>query len=332
MNVVVVQGARQDSYDGWGDGHTIEQVLVALGGAGIEASTRTVGGASDLAGLPFDVHLAFPTARRYYDDEGQQRSLIALLREHDIRLVGSSSKGHAAAENKVHMKRALAAHAVPTPAWVLVDGTSPPATDGLRFPVVVKPEVGAMSLGVQRVDEVSALAAALKDVQAPFGPCGVLVEEWVREREFSVAVIGNGTDRRAFALEVVLPARYSFFSSEVKAQMPTVAPPLPVTDDGAAKRLGDIAIAACGAMEVRDWARVDILEDAAGDLYVIDINTMPGMRQEGDLMGGFPLCMNFGRSMTHGETILAIVGVALIRHGLELPEQVQAVITKLRGA
>lgn len=60
----------------------------------------------------------------------------------------------------------------------------PAAASELRFPVVVKPDVGGSGAGIQRFDEPDALAATVAGGELDLGPGGsALVQEWVPRRD-----------------------------------------------------------------------------------------------------------------------------------------------------
>ena len=131
-------------------------------------------------------------------------------------------------------------------------------------------------------------------------------------------------------MEVVLPDVEGFLSADVKLHM-LAQTPAPVTDDHTRRRLGDLAIATCVALRIEDIARVDILEDESGEMYVIDVNTLPGLRRAAPHISYFPFCLHYGRRLDYMESILALVGVSLQRHEIAMPPAIRAVCQKLRG-
>ncbi|MGH3938916.1 MAG: D-alanine--D-alanine ligase family protein [Pseudonocardiaceae bacterium] len=327
--MLIVRGARIDPLDGWGGEEAITEVIEALATADVHATIATVSSPRDFAELRIPRLVALPNSRRFRDDLGRTHCLQELLRRRGIPFVGSGPAGHAA-RSKLHMKNILTENNLPTPHWKIVhDGDIEDAGTGMRFPVVVKPESGSESVGVTRVADPSVLSAELKTMAAR-GSLPVIVEEWVHHIEFTVAVIGNGPERQGFPMEVALPPGEGFLSADVKLHM-LAQTPVPVTDEHTRHRLADLAIATCVSLQIEDMARVDILGDESGELYVIDVNTLPGLRRAVQHISYFPFCLRYGRGLDYPETILAMVGVALRRYRITMPPAIHAVCQKLLG-
>lgn len=329
VDVLVVRGARIDPLDGWGGEEVIADVIEALATAGVRATTTYVSSARDVTELRAPRLIALPNSRRFRDDLGRTHCLQELLRQRGIPFLGSGPEGHAA-RSKLHMKNVLVDNELPTPRWTLVrDGDSEDIGTGMKFPVVVKPESGSESVGVIRVNERSALGAELR-AMSERGSLPALVEEWVYHREFTVAVIGNGPERQGFPMEVIMPEGEGFLSADVKLHM-LAQTPAPVTDDHTRRCLEELAIATCVALRIEDMARVDILEDESGGMYVIDVNTLPGLRHAVKHISYFPFCLRYGRGFNYTESILALVGVSLQRYGITMPRAIRAVYQQLLG-
>jgi D-Ala-D-Ala ligase-like protein len=213
VDVLIVRGARVDPIDGWGGEDVADQVLGVLRDAGLGGAIASVCTPRDVAELTTRRLVTLPSSRSFVDERGKRHSLQRLLSRRGLPFVGSTAEGHAA-RRKSHMKRVLAEHGLPTPRWTLVDDLER-IDVGLRFPLVVKPEGASESVGVSRVDDAQELDATLRAL-ALDGSLPALVEEWALQREFTVAVVGNGSERRGFPMEVMLPQGEQFLSADVK--------------------------------------------------------------------------------------------------------------------
>ncbi|QFZ19952.1 D-alanine--D-alanine ligase family protein [Saccharothrix syringae] len=321
LRVVVLRPAVFDPLNSWGNEECVGAVVDALTRSGVPAECRTV---EDLREL--DAHrgrpglLAFPNARRLDGSE----SLIEALARRRIPFVGSSGPGMAV-EDKSYLKRRLAAAGIPTPHGTVFDGDRAveASTDGLRFPLVVKPVRGAESVGVAKHEDVASLRTALGR------PGRFLIEEWHRHREFTVAVVGNGSALVAAPAEIVLPAGKDILDSDTKAHRITST--LVRADSRSATGAAGVALRAFDVLGLRDWARIDVVVDDDGTPYVIDVNTMPGLRREIGHPSYFPRCLAFSRGLDYDESVRALIAASALRHGLEVTPVLRAAHSKAMG-
>jgi cysteine desulfurase / selenocysteine lyase len=318
--IVVVPGTSD--LENWGDADVVGDVRDVLEDAGVRCSEVIVDSPADVDALAAPNVLAFPNARRLRDEAGAG-SIPELLAARGIALIGADARGHAA-RSKIHMKQVLERHGLPTPRWALL-ACDTLATDvaKLRFPLIVKPDAGSESVGVVRVDDRDALERlAVCDDEPP------LVEEWIRAHEFTVAVIGNGPERRGFPLEVVVPDNALFLTADVK-QRSLLGTTQPVSDPTLTAQLEELAIAVAAALGIADWCRVDVLQDADGFLHTIDVNTLPGLRRQHQRVSYYPLCLQYACGADFAATLLALIAVSLRRHTMPLPHAVRAAHEKL---
>jgi D-alanine-D-alanine ligase len=142
------------------------------------------------------------------------------------------------------------------------------------------------------------------------------VEEWCRYREFTVGVLGNGPGRIAAPLEIVLPGADAMLDAKAKAAGIREAIRVARFDPKAlaATRL---ALAACEALKIADWARIDVVMDKAGMPYVIDVNASPGLRHEEQHPSIYPLCFTLNAESTYNDVVRAVAASAAIRCGIE---------------
>ncbi|MGH4018620.1 MAG: ATP-grasp domain-containing protein [Pseudonocardiaceae bacterium] len=314
LQVVVLRAADLDPLDCWGGEDAIVGVLTALSAAGVPAEARTVRDAADLTACRWRPGLlVFPHGRRF----ARAEPLVAPLVAWEVPVVGSGPDG-LAAENKARMKATLRWHGVPTPRGTVGGNTSDPAELVSRFglPLVVKPVQGAESLGVVRCDDLSALAAALDRPD-------LLIEEWRRSRELTVAVLGNGPNRVAAPAEIVLPEGMPYLDRDTKLHriVPTLAA---APDNDSTRRAVAAVLDACRVLGIHDWARVDVIVDRDGGPYVIDVNAPPGLRNDPRHPSYFPRCLLFARGTDYQDVVLALVAAAALRHGLPVPPTLAA--------
>jgi len=145
---------------------------------------------------------------------------------------------------------------------------------------------------------------------------GLLVEKWCRYREFTVGVLGNGPGRIAAPLEIVLPGEGAMLDAKAKAT--GIREAIRVARfDPKALAATQLALAACEALKIADWARIDIVMDKTGMLYVIDVNASPGLRYEEKHPSIYPLCFILNAEGTYKDVVRAVAASAAIRCGIE---------------
>jgi len=145
----------------------------------------------------------------------------------------------------------------------------------LGYPVFVKPANLGSSVGISKAHEASELAQAV-ELAAEFDR-KVVIERAVPEaREIECAVLGNDAPEASVPGEVI-PSR-EFYDYEAKYIDGASRVEIPAAIDAAtAVRVQQQAITAFEAIDGAGLARVDfLLSRKTGDLFVNEINTMPG--------------------------------------------------------
>ena len=227
--------------------------------------------------------LVFNLCESLGGDARHEAVLPSLFELAGVRYTGSGPLALGTALRKDRTKALLRALAVPTPrAAVSVDGSLPAELPPL--PCIVKPAREDASTGIWLKSVVKTpreLAARVAEVHARYRQ-PVLVEEFIDGRELYVSLVGNGDALTALPMHEVdfsaMPAgaphivtyagKWEPSSQEYKGTRSVRAE---VSDDVAA-RCAAAARAAFFALELSDYARVDLRLAADGTPYVIDVN------------------------------------------------------------
>jgi D-alanine-D-alanine ligase len=230
-------------------------------------------------GLGLDV--VFPVLHGPYGEDGTVQGLLELA---DVPYVGAGVLASAVAMDKGVMKQLFAARGLPTPEWIAIPrrewradraGVARRVADRLGFPLFVKPANMGSSIGITKVRNPAALEAAI-DYASEFD-LKIVVEAAVpHARDIECSVVGNGEPKASLPGEVI-PSR-EFYDYEAKylddgsrTEIPADIP------QAAADEVRRLAVAAFQAIDCAGMARVDFLLDGqSGDLYVNEINTIPG--------------------------------------------------------
>ncbi len=232
--------------------------------------------------------------------------------------------------DKERTKEVLSARGVRTPRWTVAgNGTGPFKSDGLSFPLFVKPlyEGSSKGIDVGSLCATSEEAAARVDWVAKTYGQPALVEEFLTGREFTVALLGNGPEARALppveicfdSLPTGAPPLYGW---EAKWIWDTTEDPLAIfqcpaeLDAGLQADISGAALGAFHALGCRDWSRVDVRLDAAGHAHVLEINALPGILPDPRQNSCFPKAAR-AVGMDYPSMILAVLETALRRLGMD---------------
>jgi D-alanine-D-alanine ligase len=233
-----------------------------------------------------EVDVVFPLLHGPYGEDGTIQGLLELA---GVRYVGAGVLASAVGMDKHYMKLVFAGHGLPVGPYVVVKPREWEQSQSevvervqaqLKFPVFVKPARAGSSLGVTRVDDLTALAEAIEE--ARFHDPKVLVEQGIDGREIECAVLGGrggGAPRASVPGEIVVDhGAADFYDFEAKylsdSQARTQAPAdLP---DDVAERVRELAVQAFEAIGAEGISRVDVFVTPDGDVVLNEINTMPG--------------------------------------------------------
>ncbi|HEX3926928.1 MAG TPA: D-alanine--D-alanine ligase [Gemmatimonadales bacterium] len=202
---------------------------------------------------------------------GEDGTLQHLLEMSGLRYTGSGPLGSGLALDKDIAKRLLLEAEVPTAAWLMAPVTAEDVELDLDWPVVVKPSREGSSVGLTVVQDAAGLPGAI--LLAGEHDTEVMVEAYVPGRELTVGILGDD----ALAVGEIIP-RHATFDYECKytpGMSEEVFPaPLPAA---LAREVQDLALAAHRALKLRGYSRVDFRLTPTGDLYCLEVNTLPGM-------------------------------------------------------
>ena len=224
------------------------------------------------AGLDPARHVVFSTLHGTFgEDGGMQR----LLDAGGITYAGCDAESSAFTMDKTLTKQAAAGRGVRVAKGVVFSAAQKPASEALVAElgeqVVLKPNDQGSSVGLTLTENLAELAAALERVT----PGTWLAEQRIRGRELSVGVL-RGT---AMGVVEIRPKSgvYDYTSKYTKGATEYFAPaPLEAGVTVSVLRAAETAYAACGC---RDYARVDFILSEKNELYLLEINTLPGMKE-----------------------------------------------------
>jgi D-alanine-D-alanine ligase len=217
-------------------------------------------------------HVVFSTLHGTFgEDGGMQRLLDAAGGVY----AGCDAASSALTMDKELTKRTASARGVPVVDGMTFDAVSKPTPAAvirrLGSSLVVKPNNEGSSVGLKIVDGEEGLTSALASIKGG---------RWIAERriigkEVSVGILGGAS----MGIVEVRPKSgvYDYTSKYTPGSTEYLAP-APLEDSLAdeVKGAAEAAFAACGC---RDYARVDFMISSEGEPFLLEINTLPGMKE-----------------------------------------------------
>ena len=214
---------------------------------------------------------------------GEDGSVQGLARLADVPCVGAGILGSALGMDKISMKRVVAAHGIPVPAFVEFTRADWEKRGGdvragiestLPLPVFVKPSGAGSSVGITRIAAWPDLGPAVRD--AARYDYRILVEQGIDARELEIAVLGNDDPQASVVGEIISSREFydyraKYLEDGSKAVIPADVP----AETAEAAR--SLALRAFRALDLAGMARADFLLDRKdGRLYFNEVNTIPG--------------------------------------------------------
>ena len=145
----------------------------------------------------------------------------------------------------------------------------------LKLPLFIKPNNGGSSVGMSKVNAKEALSEALEKAFAEDEQ--VLVEEFIKGREFSIGIVKFGNEITVLPATEIISSK-EFFDYEAK-YTPGVSQEITPANLSSAQiiRIKSIVKEAYRVLNCKGMTRVDfILQEGTDDFYFIEINTTPG--------------------------------------------------------
>ncbi|RKH43217.1 D-alanine--D-alanine ligase [Corallococcus sicarius] len=207
---------------------------------------------------------------------GEDGCIQGLLEAMFIPYTGSGVMASAVGMDKVYAKEIFVSRGIPTPPYRAFASAEAALAEGDRlpfpFPVVVKPSREGSSVGVHICKTRDEYTAAVKEAATHAGT--LLVEQFIKGRE----VQGGVLDNEALGVIEVKAAR-EFYDYEAKYKAGSGTQylfPAPLPPDLYA-RVNAVSLAAHVALGCAGGSRSDVIVTESGDVFLLEINTLPGM-------------------------------------------------------
>lgn len=235
---------------------------------------------SGAAALGVDV--VFPVLHGPLGEDGAMQGLLELG---GLPYVGAGVVGSAVGMDKDVMKRLLTEAMIPVLPYVTIrlhdweKATTPflSRCESLGFPLFVKPANLGSSVGIRRARTHEELFLAIE--HAFEFDTKVVVEQGLdHPREVECAVLGDDDPEASTVGEIVVDhpdGFYSYAAKYIDEKGATLKIPADLSSEQR-ERVQALAVKTFRTLECQGLARVDFFLGKEGDLYVNEINTLPG--------------------------------------------------------
>lgn len=277
--------------DGTMKGRDFGRVVVVFGGHSAEREVSLNSGAAVLAGL----QRSGVDAVGYDFAEGGMAGLEALkpdivfialhgrggedgclqgaLELAGIPYTGSGVMASALGMDKLRTKALWQAAGLPTPESIEMTAATDRAEliERLGLPMIIKPVHEGSTIGITIVRHPDELEKAWQD--AAKYDARVMAERFVVGSEFTLSVLG---DSALPAIKVEVPN--GFYDYEAKYLSNDTLYHLPCgLEPEEEAQLAELSLSAFAAVGCSGWGRVDVMRDAEGRFWLLEVNTVPGM-------------------------------------------------------
>ncbi|MDO4479376.1 MAG: D-alanine--D-alanine ligase [Lachnospiraceae bacterium] len=209
-----------------------------------------------------------------HGENGENGKVQAAFDLAGIRYTGTGYIGSAMAMDKGLSKIMLNAFHIPTPRGITLHRDNHHKkleAYTMKFPVVVKPCSGGSSVGVFVVHDQETYEKALNEAFALEEE--VVVEDYIKGREFSVAVI----DGKALPIIEIAPLE-GFYDYKNKYTPGSAIETCPANlDFKQTEQMQRYAEMSFRALNLDAYGRIDFMMNENGDMYCLEANTLPGM-------------------------------------------------------
>ena len=315
-----IDGEKYAEFDSRETVETVYDILLDLGYIVTPIEFRN-GFVEQLKQLKPDLIFNIVEGFQGVDREAQAPAIYEYL---GLRYIGSKPMGHALALDKVMAKRVMEHCGVRTaPFCVFYEPITTFDQPHMRFPMIVKPSCEGSSIGIHnnaKVDNTKELIERVNFVIETYKQ-PALVEQFIEGREFNQAIIGNKNPILFPIVEIdysyLPPEIHKFSSYEVKTSLDdpdsTICPANLTKEE--VKRIGEATLGAYRALGILDFARMDLRMDYEGNVYILEVNSIPGIAPGKEENNSMPKAVKeYG--WTYLQMIEAIVDAALERYGI----------------
>jgi len=231
----------------------------------------------------YKIDVAFIALHGYFGEDG---GIQGVLESKGIPYTGSGDTASKLAMNKVESKDVFRRNNVPTPDYFTTSTVQniseiTDSAQNLRLPLITKPVSNGSSFGISIIEGYD----GIKDAIEHTGLYGreILVEECIEGRELAVSVLN---EKALPVIEIKTATGIYDYDAKYKSDK-TQYNILTSGDDSSEttlshdvyERVQELAVRAHSSLGCRTFSRVDMILNKDDEIYVLEVNTIPGFTE-----------------------------------------------------
>jgi D-alanine-D-alanine ligase len=227
--------------------------------------------------------VVFPVLHGPYGEDGTVQGLLELA---NLPYVGAGVASSAVSMDKAFMRSLFLQAGLPLLPWEVVFNyqwrSEPEAVtrlleESLGYPMFVKPANLGSSVGVSKVKSRKDLAPAM-ELALSFDRKAVVEQGLEGVREIECSVLGHSHPQASIPGEIVPANEFYDYEAKYQSEDSELIIPAPLSEEQT-KTVQEYACRAFKAVDCSGMGRVDFLIDQQGNIFLNEINTIPGYTQ-----------------------------------------------------
>lgn len=204
---------------------------------------------------------------------GEDGKFQKALKARGVIYTGSGPEASNTALDKVLSKEKFRASGISTPEFIVKKRGKPVSDPDIGIPCVVKPQFEGSSIGISFVFSKDTLGPAIEKAAMYDGD--VLIEKYIPGRELTVGIL---KDKALPVVEIVTPGgQYDFDAKYQSAHTRYIVPAQ--LESSIYEKAQELGVRAHLALGCKGFSRVDMRVNDKGELFVLEVNTIPGFTE-----------------------------------------------------
>ncbi len=231
----------------------------------------------------YKIDVAFIALHGHFGEDG---GIQEVLESKGITYTGSGVTASKLAMNKVKSKDVFRRNNIPTPDYFKASAVQSMSeiinnVNNLKLPVITKPVSNGSSIGISIIKEYTGLIDAIEHTGRYNKE--ILVEECVKGRELAVSILG---DKALPVIEIKTATGFYDYDAKYKSNN-TQYIILESADETSERalshavydRVQELAVRVHNSLGCRNFSRVDMILNKDDEIYVLEVNTIPGFTE-----------------------------------------------------
>jgi len=227
-----------------------------------------------------NIEIAYIALHGKYGEDGCIQGLLEVL---GIPYTGSGVKASSIAMDKDFTKRILQTQGLPIIPSIVINSFEELKDKefNLNYPLMIKPVSEGSSIGMKKVNTPDELESAVRNAEKY--NTGVMLEEYLEGKSITVGVLDVNKNIIATPiLEFRTKTEWYDFEAKYTEGLTEFILPAEI-DEKLTKEIQNLSIKSHMAIEAKGMSRVDFIVTKEGNVFILEINTIPGMTDLSDL-------------------------------------------------